>query len=347
MLDSTTIDALEEKFGLVWVSGDGSEVYVKCPFCPKLFGSEDRKGHLALNLTKNLGHCVRCDAGVGDVRKWLKNRYSYNIYGFSVPSIKTMEDMLKAKKHEKPVEKSQIVPLPDGTKPLPYHKWGRGPFSSSLVKKNITAEDAENYLVGYCNKEGRYGNYVIFPFIEDYSPSLEDAAIVYWQGRAIFPDMPYRKINPSKKLVKLGKSHWLYGYHLVEEGGVIYITEGNLDCISTNRFLEKTYGSGHYAVSIQGTALSFPSEGDALFNSQFGKILTKHPERVVVLLDPDAKKKAEALGNLLTLCGMNVTIGLLPNNDPNASSDADMLQALSPLGKLDSLSLQLDSLPKF
>lgn len=344
MLSADVIDNLEERFGVVWVSGDAQEVYVRCPFCPKNFGSEDKTGHLALNFGRNKGHCVRCDQGLGDVAAWLKARFNYIVPFFSLPKLSSLSSLFAKK--VKPKKKFQTIPMPVGTKPLPLSKWGKGDFSASLVKKKITVEDAEDHYISYCN-EGRFGNYTIFPFIEEEVVSYEDLKPVYWQGRAIYSDQEYRKINPSKSSVAMGKSHWLYGYHLVKDGGVIYITEGNLDAISTNRFLKRNFGDGHFSVSIQGTALSFPTEDEHPENSQFGKILAKHPSKVVILLDADAKKKSDALGNLLSLCGLNVSLAHLKNGDPNESDDEQLLQAIKPQQPLSIIEEDFLSLPKF
>ena len=325
------IETLEDKFGLVWVGSGGSEINVKCPFCVMRGLSEDLSGHLALNFGKNVGHCVRCDRGIKDLVGWLK-KYHNMPYLVDVRRIGSDIQNLKKKLSgdSEPVDqKYQEIGLPAGAKPLRVSNWGKGVYSESLMKKNILPEEVEEYQIHYC-PEGKYEGYVIFPFIED-------DEVVYWQGRAALPEL-LRKTNPPKSTAPLGKAHWLYRREMIKKRSKVYLVEGSLDHISAQRHLTKNFGEGHYATSLQGTALSFPSEDEHPLNSQFGQLMDLEPSEVCVLFDPDARKKAEALANILNLCGLPAYAGDLYLGDPNEVDEEEFLRATAkktPLQKLE------------
>jgi hypothetical protein len=313
MLPSASlIDLLELKFGLVHISGAGDEIYVKCPFCHKRGWGEDTSGHFAINFAKNVAHCVKCDAGVGGVRSWLKSSYSVSLV---LPMHELSQDIKRLKagltgEIKSPNFKKQQVLLPNGVVRLKEKHWvDSNPFSESLMKKRISLR--ESMMNSLCfAKSGELNGHVVFPFIED-------GKVVYYQGRAATKHALTRKYNPSKSKIPLGKNSWLYGYDNVKKGSKIYLVEGTLDKISLQTFLETTFGEGHYGVATQGTILSFPSSNEHLLNSQFGQLLAKEPSSVCVLFDPDAYHKAKSLASLLTMCGLNAYAGSIGSGDPN------------------------------
>lgn len=331
------IEALEDRFGLVWVASGGEEIMVKCPFCHRRGLSEDTSGHLALNIRKSKGHCVRCDKGIGDLQDWLRNYHNMPFLsdvrkvGSDIRNLQ--KKMSKENLPQHPVE--QEIPLPDGCSPMRVEAWGQDDYTRSLKDKGIFPEEAEYYSIHVC-KSGKYDGYVIFPFIED-------EQVVYWQGRAARKGL-MRKINPSKSQAPLGKAHWLYGRERIQKGAKVYLVEGSLDHISAQRYLSKNFGEGHYATSIQGTALSFPSNEDHPLNSQFGQLAELEPSEVCVLFDPDAKKKAEGLADVLNLCGLKAYAGDLCTGDPNEAGEGEFLRAIKRKTQLDKLRNKLELL---
>jgi hypothetical protein len=316
------------------VGSGGAEINVKCPFCQRRGLSEDTSGHLALNFSKNKGHCVRCDQGIKDVTGWLK-KYHNMPYLVDSRRIGTSIKNLR-KKVAAPVEPEyQEIPLPSGCKPLGVSKWGVSSYTKSLIEKGIFPEEVLEFDLHYC-PEGKYEGYVIFPFIED-------GEVVYWQGRASLPDM-MRKINPSKVEAPLGKAHWLYRRNRIPKGSKVYLVEGSLDDISAERYLKKHFGEGHYPTSLQGTALSFPTENTHPLNSQFGQLMEIEPSEVCVLFDPDAKRKADSLAELLNLCGVNAYSGDLITGDPNEVDATEFIEATKRKNPLEKLGTKLLSL---
>lgn len=338
-LTPSFIERLSEKFGGdVHMASGGREVIVLCPFCHLRGMSRDKSGHLSLNFGKNKGHCVRCNKGVGDVTEWLNKYYAFNLaatvnyeeFSQELHRLKNkLADVSSSKK--RPAYQHQTCDM-SPFKPFRRLEWGKDVFSKSLEKKSILKEETSQYEVMYCDS-GKYDGYVIFPFYDGGSEA------VYWQGRAAIEGI-MRKKNPDTRDLPMGKAHWLYGdpsRGWDDEGGVVYLVEGNLDCISAQRWLYKHKGDSHRVRSIQGTALSFPEEGKHPSNSQFGKLCDMRPDSVCVLFDPDAKKKAEGLAEVLELCGINTFVGDLYEGDPNEASEEHFIKAVDNTSELDKM----------
>lgn len=308
------IETLDKRFGSPWLSNDGDQVNVICPHCHKRGMTPDLSGHLGLNFRINKAHCTRCDWGFGDLSKYL-SQYGVAQKVRYEDVRKSVADILSFKNHKqlKPELQVSDVEFPQHIERIDRDQDDQ--FTKSLYDKGIDMWDIQKHRLCYCDT-GWYENYVMFPFIEDQE-------IVYWQGRAatkkLLEDPKKKKKNPSEKECPLGKANWLYGYQFLRKKCKIYLTEGSLDQISLQRFLWETFGldGGHYAVSLQGTALSFPSETKHPFNSQWGKIRWHEPEEVIVVFDDDAWKKAKALSELLSRTGLIAKYAKLSGGDPN------------------------------
>ena len=326
-LDTNTLHMLEERFDVVWVDGNEEEIHVTCPYCEKRGHTPDRSGHLAINLGKDMAHCVRCDWGTRGAADWLRKR-GLPILGSLAGARKTLlglTDALKGVAREIPL-RTQSLALPtafdyfgDGDDDLPF----MGHYLGSMKRKNINLPDLVRHRVGYCS-DGFNEGYVIFPFWQ--GPDL-----VYWQGRAALPsllaDPKKKKLNPSKTKVELGKGHWFYGYGDAVKGGKVALVEGPLDRITVHDFMRRTYGEDSCALSVQGHTVSFPGAGDHPLNSQIGQLLALEPSEVVVLFDPDVQEASQALAQLLQVAGLNAHPGFLPYGDPNDFHNNDRVLA--------------------
>lgn len=288
-------------------------------------GTSDRSGHLGINLRKNAGHCVRCDWGTKDVRAWLK-KYGFN-GGIYIQSGTTLADLRKRMETQvKPYQLGHLVTPPMRRIASANYRDG-DPFASSLLDKKVGLAEARRNHVCYCD-DGRYDGYIVFPFIEG-------DEVVYWQARAAYPhllaDSKLKKRNPTDKEASLGKSYWLYGYDFSQPDGVAVLTEGTLDQISTQTWIEENDKDidGWYALSLQGTTISAPDPQRHPLNSQLGKLLTLSPREVIVLLDAEAWVKAEALAEILHSYGFNAKAAKLPKGDPNEASKPIMKKTLT------------------
>lgn len=315
------IDSLDRRFGSVWISHDGDQINVACPLCPKRNKGTDNSGHMGLNFAKGVFHCVRCDAG-GSLKKFLeRNQLQSAAAQVAIHSISEWKDLMQGLKTGKMREVRYAPPSFDRSK-FPGNRrvqlkdyTSNTVFGNSLKSKNISLEEAERHFL-CVSEHGRAAGYVIFPFFEEYGESP-----CYWQGRDATGEAYLRKLNPSNEECPQGKAHWLYNFEAVERGGVFYVVEGALDAITLQSWLLKNKGEGHTALSVQGTALSFPSTDTHPLNTQYGKIAALAPSEVVVVFDADAWEKSKELAKVLCVCGLNARPIQLYGGDPNELGD--------------------------
>jgi hypothetical protein len=325
---------LREQFDTV-IMGD-REVLVNCDWCPRLGKGEDgsgvsARGHLSLNFDKNVGRCHRCGFSIANLRKYLLKKHI-------VAPYRGVQERLKDDEPRKAEYREQVIRLPAGCLPISGDDRQSWSFAESLYEKNISPEQIVAAQVHYAT-DGKAAGYCVFPF-------FEDEELVYWQGRAAWQqllDNPRtKKRNPFDETI-MGKSSWLYGVDDCTVGGDLFLCEGTLDRISLHDFVREELGPQAAAVSLQGTSLGFPSEGDHWLNTQFGKIIALEPRSICVLFDPDAYQVARRLADELQQCGFNAYAGRMPDHrDPNeAALDPDALRTAIQRGQ-DALSLDSD-----
>lgn len=324
------VETLDRKFGSVWLSHNGMQINVACPFCPGRGKGTDSSGHMGLNFEKNGYHCVRCDAG-GKLKTFLdRNHIDNNLRLGSIKEVLNLSKMVKRLVGE---QMASYVPPTMSMEQFPKVRYITDEdyqigtvFANSLRGKDISLEEARRHFLCAC-EDGREAGYVIFPFFES-----SDEQPVYWQGRDATGEARLRKLNPSNKDCPQGKAHWLYNFESAQRGGAVYIVEGTLDAISLQTWLAKNRGDGHCAVSVQGTTLSFPTSDAHPLNTQYGKLVSLRPENVYVVFDGDAWVKSLELANVLSTCGLNATPIRLVGGDPNELKDkvADFMVSSRP-----------------
>ena len=181
---------------------------------------------------------------------------------------------------------------------------------------------------------GRFAGYVWFPFYEDND-------LVYWQGRAAWPELDQnpkkRKMNPYENEAPLGKSCWLYGVDDATVGGEAFLCEGALDRITLHDFVQREIGPHAYACSLQGVTMKINDTKRHPLNTQIGKLYCLAPQRICVLFDGPkgpgdrgATEKAEALARELCRCGFHAYAGRLQHGDPNENGDEALRVAIAP-----------------
>jgi hypothetical protein len=330
ILTADILNHLEGTFEHVWLSKGGQEVNVTCPYCASRIGSADGSGHLGLNFSKDAAHCVRCDWGSKGMRKWLKKMGFAAIVPAHIARA-TLSGVRKQLEHQQVPYRLGQCSLPSPIARLSRRNYDAGDdFAQSMVDKNISLEEVRRNGVCYCDG-GRYDGYVIFPFVED-------DQIVYWQARAAYPQLlensKLKKRNPRDDEALFGKSYWLYGYDFARIGGTACLVEGTLDQVTTQSWIEDRgkHLDGWYALSLQGTAVSEPDPSRHPLNSQVGKLVILEPEKVLVVLDPEAWKKTEALAEHLRRLGFNADPVRLPRGDPNETTFDQFDQSLGATG---------------
>lgn len=340
-LTAALLEELDSRFGLVWLSHDGDQINVKCPFCQRRGMSEDMSGHLGINVRINMAHCVRCGWGNRNAFEWLGSKnVSFKV---SVEDLTTGVDRLQSAvkglaENAKMSYRAFSVDLPSGVKPM--LRGQRDVFYESLKKKGLNDRLIVSNQVHYC-EYGKYDGYVVFPFYEE-----DD--VVYYQGRAAYPELladPKRKKKNPKSSDGFGKNCWLYGLKLVKEA-TVYLVEGTLDQISLQDYLDRKVGDGHFSFALQGTSLSFPARDRHPLYSQWGRLAWLKPREVVVVFDPDATKKAEELAKVLNLSGLPARAARLLDGDPNEiasmpDGDAILERALKPVDQFETITKSL------
>ncbi len=290
---------------------DGEEINVICPQCIHRMHKPDRSGHLGLNFTKGVGKCVRCGFKVPDLRRFLRERgYSGASPGMPLKEYaQTAKDKMLAKFAPKPdpVFIDQIVKYSDDWVPI---RQAPHEYAKSLLKKGLSHEIQKRWGLMACVK-GEQEGYVIFPF-------LEFGDLVYWQGRAAWSTL-LRKYSPP---LDMGSGYWVYNYPKDRKkvlGRTVIVTEGTLDCISCVEVLRDTpFENQYWAISLQGTSMSTPTPERHILNTQFGKIRSLNPSLVLIMLDPEERKKAELMAQSFRSHGIPSRAVVYPHGcDPN------------------------------
>lgn len=229
-----------------------------CPFC----GKEAKFG---INLSMNRTNCFRCGEHPSAIQLaiQLENFTTYaelveylNKGDFSGYTYVEEAVELKSRKE---------VYLPDG-------------FKSILLGDSLIAKAARKYVQkrgfdlnevamkgwGYVTK-GKYMGYLIIPF-------HENGKLVYFNARLFIGNGP-KYNNPETSDTGLGKSFIIYNKDALSMYRMVYLCEGALNA--------ETMGE-------RGIA----SGGKAVSRYQINEIIKSPVERIIILLDPDAKDKA-------------------------------------------------------
>jgi DNA primase len=229
-----------------------------CPFC----GKEAKFG---INLAMNRTNCFRCGEHPSAIQLaiQLENFTTYaelveylNKGDFSGYTYVEEAVELKSRKE---------VYLPEG-------------FKSILLGDSLIAKAARKYVQkrgfdlnevamkgwGYVTK-GKYMGYLIIPF-------HENGKLVYFNARLFIGSGP-KYNNPETSDTGLGKSFIIYNKDALSMYRMVYLCEGALNA--------ETMGE-------RGIA----SGGKAVSRYQINEIIKSPVERIIILLDPDAKDKA-------------------------------------------------------
>jgi len=296
----------------------------------------DLSGHLGLNFELDAAHCVRCDWGRRGLRAWLGKGFGISGIAATMQETRsTLDGLRKRLNPRKAVYQLAPAKLPSDC--FFFEDWHfdeNFPHIRSLFDKGITKEEILRHRLGF-QAEGRYADYVIFPF-------FEDDEVVYWQGRSHRDNAELKKVNPPPSEAPLGKSHWLYGFEQAQKGCCVAIVEGTLDSITTTSWLIGLKGEGNAALGLNGTAMSFPDGETHPLNTHFGRLCSLEPSEVLILLDRDAIKKGEELALLLASAGLPArAVPLHSAKDPN-DAGSDKLTAAYSGDALDRLRQRVD-----
>lgn len=235
--------------------------WMKLPTCPYC-GREDKMG---INLFTYRTNCFRCGEhprpsqmvmDIENLDEWSELLRFLNQPDFTTYTF-----------HEERVELAEKKPvyLPEGFQNIKYGNTQLAITMRGYVKKRgFDVQELSRKGVGYCNDGPLFG-YLIIPFY--YNRELR-----YYNARLVIGNGP-RYNNPSKDITGLGKEFIIYNYDALFMYNVVYLCEGAINAMTM----------GERGIATMGKAISA---------YQINEIIKSPVERVIILLDPDAKEQA-------------------------------------------------------
>lgn len=271
------------KFGNEGLRDNGvDEIVFRCPECINRKGSEDRSGHLYVNIKTYKFHCHRC--GYSGV-------ISYN----EINSNKFYHD---DKEHETEDVYKDLINL--------VSEKNKDNFSLKIpIDKVTSSESATDYLLkrGFTIDQMNYYDMRVGTLIQEF-------------GRIIIPNQVHHKVytdtysarsyigqtpkyhNPSN----IKKSEIVFNLHRVRENEPIILVEGALTAVA----------AGYHAVATLGKTLSI---------SQASQILQKKPSKIYVNYDYGAERESENACKLLNKLNPDVEILEVRMTDDRDAAD--------------------------
>ncbi|GIW58961.1 MAG: hypothetical protein KatS3mg087_0027 [Patescibacteria group bacterium] len=282
-----TLDPITNFFRPV-ITTFGEAYAVNCPFCVYKVHRPDRRMRLYINhhwgvplpeapfiKMKELIKCFNEDCVQDEV-------FAQQLWDMVYEGLPPPQDFYVMPTEE---QSNQIEPIPPNIPitNLPVDH----PACEFLINRGFDPYQIGSvYKVGYCEvSAGHLKGHIVMP-IE------MDGALVGWQARAIYPTK--RKYYTCKGM---RTSRVFYGYDLIpREYDYVVLVEGIFD----------VWRVGPPAVALFGTATS-------MYHQEI--LLKRGVKDILIMLDADARKKAEKIAEQLSRC-FNTIIVDLPSGDP-------------------------------
>ena len=233
-----------------------------CPYC-------HRENKMGVNLSMNRTNCFRCGAHPSP-SQMIMDVEGFETYGELVKYLNNGE-FTELEFREEKIELAEKKPvyLPEGFINISQ---GTNQLAKSIhnyvKRRGFDVEHLSKYGVGYCDKGQLFG-YLIIPFF--YHGELR-----YYNARKVLGSGP-RYSNPNKDITGLGKEFIIFNYDALGMYKSVYICEGAINALTM----------GERGIALMGKAYS---------RYQVNQIIKSPCERVIILLDSDAKKYAINLG---------------------------------------------------
>lgn len=298
----TLVEYLDSRLGVH--VGSSPELVWFCPVCIDRLGSESNKQKLHVNVAKGVGHCWRCEFGFRNILDLFRKLNDGKLRMEEVeivrreirlPSTKAADSVrtLLFPKAER-VDTLQSVPLP--TEMVSLTEDGNSPMAQQALRylraRGVANELIERYQIGYCFS-GRYAGYLVFPVVQE-------GEQVYFTTRFAGKVLDGRKSNnPPKAEGFHSKATCLLNYDRCVGRQRVAIVEGPFDMMA--------WGT---AVALMGKAMS----DDQLH--LIDKLVVAGTQEIVVSLDSDAGKFAQAIYEKLLGRVPKVSMLVLPDGDP-------------------------------
>lgn len=230
-----------------------------CPHC----GKEDKYG---INLGLNRTNCFRCGEHPSPVSlvMALEKLDTYSDFKVFIDKMEvTSMDFIE---EDIELASKTIMDMPEG-----FNLFGSQDDSTIariaqayIKKRGFEIKRVRSMGWGYCSSGDLFG-YLIIPY-------YEQGKLVYYNARRIIGSGPRYK-NPDTEHSGVGKSFLIYNREALFLYDKVYLCEG---AINATTLSEKAISSGGKAVS----------------RYQINLITRSPAQRVVIVLDPDAKLKA-------------------------------------------------------
>lgn len=229
-----------------------------CPYCHK----ENKMG---VNLSMYRCNCFRCGEHPNPAQLVM-----------DVEGLETYNDLLNLlnngnfdeltfKEEHVEIQHAKDMYLPDGFKLITR---GTSQLAKSIrsyiTNRGFSLDYLQKNGIGYCTVPPLFG-YLIIPFY--YSGKLR-----YYNARSVIGNGP-RYNNPNKDVTGVGKEFIIYNHDALELYRSVFLCEGAINALTM----------GERGIATMGKAIS---------RYQINQIIKAPVERVIILLDPDAKQYA-------------------------------------------------------
>ena len=229
-----------------------------CPYC-------HRENKLGVNLSNYRTNCFRCGAHPNPAQLVM-----------DIERIDTYSELLKFLNNgeftelqfkEEKVEIANPLPvyLPDTFKLISQGSSELSKIMRRYMKgRGFDIKKLSNLGVGYCSSKEMFG-YLIIPFY--YKGKLR-----YYNARNVIGNGP-RYNNPNKDITGVGKEFIIYNHDALQMYRSVFLCEGAINALTM----------GERGIATMGKAIS---------RYQINEIIKSPVEKVIILLDPDAKHYA-------------------------------------------------------
>ena len=262
-----------------------------CPYC-------HRENKMGVNLSMNRTNCFRCGEHPSPAQM-IMDVEGFENYGELVHYLNNGEFTELEFKEEK-IELAERKPmyLPEGFVNINMGTSQLAKTMQGYVKgRGFSLEYLSKAGVGYCNKGPLFG-YLIIPFF--YNGELH-----YYNARRVMGNGP-RYNNPNKDITGLGKEFIVFNHDALEMYKSVYICEGAINALTM----------GERGIALMGKAYS---------RYQVNQIIKSPCERVIILLDSDAKEYAISLGMELVNFKKVKVVYMPENKDVNDIGKSETL----------------------
>lgn len=290
-MTSATERAIIDKLGASLPAGT-NELRFHCVQCRRRKGSEDRSGHLYVNVIEGKFICFRCG--------W-KGYVSYLMQTLGITAHAQVADwgdtiskmsLFTGVKVDDTYDNTLEIEYPcDVVHPLSSPRaWNYLTTPKSQGGRGLTQQHIDYYKIVV----GSEGNWATRVFI----PTLHEGNVVFWVARTFAGQEP-KYMNPKD----VSKKHYWFGLDQAKQFDWVIVTEGVFSAIA----------AGPNAIAAFGKSVS-REQREILVNCGF--------KSIYVALDGDAKAEAVELCAWLHSRNQNVhLVNMVVGEDPDSVQD--------------------------